>query len=48
MDRDERRHENPNDFFPDRYMNPDGTLNEDSRSLVFGFGRRCVTLTDMF
>jgi len=30
----------PESFCPDRFLNPDGTLNDDTVPWVFGFGRR--------
>lgn len=40
MTRDEARYPDPEDLKPERYMNPDGTLNDDDLILAFGFGRR--------
>ncbi|KAF9222718.1 cytochrome P450 [Gyrodon lividus] len=40
MTRDEVRYPDPNDFKPERFLNSDGTLNDDTVSYVFGFGRR--------
>ncbi|PPR05573.1 hypothetical protein CVT24_002791 [Panaeolus cyanescens] len=43
MNRDERRYKDPLTFNPDRFMTPDGKLNDDDRILAYGFGRRmCV------
>ncbi|KAH9477961.1 Cytochrome P450 monooxygenase 208 [Psilocybe cubensis] len=42
MTHDETRYENPLSFNPERFINPDGTLNDDDRIMAFGFGRRYV------
>ncbi|KAH9478084.1 Cytochrome P450 monooxygenase 208 [Psilocybe cubensis] len=43
MTHDETRYENPMSFNPERFFNPDGTLNDDDRIMAFGFGRRvCI------
>ncbi|KAF8634127.1 hypothetical protein AX15_001059 [Amanita polypyramis BW_CC] len=38
--RDESRYPDPEPFRPERFFNPDGTLNDDTVEYVFGFGRR--------
>jgi hypothetical protein len=40
MCRNEEKYPNASDFNPDRFMNPDGTLTDDTVSMVWGFGRR--------
>ncbi|KAF9267777.1 cytochrome P450 [Marasmius fiardii PR-910] len=40
MTRDEAVYTDPESFNPDRFLNEDGTCNEDQMSLSFGFGRR--------
>ena len=40
MTHDERIYPDPFVFRPERYFNADGTLNDDSRILAYGFGRR--------
>ena len=40
MTHDERVYERPDEFIPERFINPDGSLNDDSTMLTFGFGRR--------
>ncbi|PPQ63628.1 hypothetical protein CVT24_004381 [Panaeolus cyanescens] len=40
MTRDETRYPDPETLKPERYLNPDGTLNDDDLILTFGFGRR--------
>ncbi|KAJ7578131.1 cytochrome P450 [Mycena floridula] len=43
MSRDEKMYPDPEVFNPERFFNPDGTLNDDDVSFTFGFGRRiCV------
>ncbi|KAF9232730.1 cytochrome P450 [Melanogaster broomeanus] len=40
MTHDRVRYPDPNDFKPERFLNSDGTLNDDAVSYAFGFGRR--------
>ena len=41
MSRDEARFPNAGDFVPERFLDDDGTLNDDTPAdFVFGFGRR--------
>lgn len=40
MTRDETVYPDPEDFNPERFLNPDGSLNKDETVLAFGFGRR--------
>ncbi|KAF9233018.1 cytochrome P450 [Melanogaster broomeanus] len=40
MTHDDVRYPDSNDFKPERFLNSDGTLNDDAVSYVFGFGRR--------
>ncbi|KAF9233330.1 cytochrome P450 [Melanogaster broomeanus] len=40
MTRDDVRYPDPNDFKPERFLNSDGTLNDDAVGYAFGFGRR--------
>ncbi|PPR05124.1 hypothetical protein CVT24_010380 [Panaeolus cyanescens] len=43
MTHDENRYPEPMAFKPERFLNDDGTLNQDDRILAYGFGRRvCV------
>ncbi|KAF8121767.1 cytochrome P450 [Boletus edulis] len=43
MSRDEVKYPNPTEFIPERFIDQDGQLNNDSVALAFGFGRRvCV------
>ncbi|RDB29405.1 hypothetical protein Hypma_016002 [Hypsizygus marmoreus] len=43
MTRDEERYPQPDLFLPERFLDADGNLNDDSTVLTFGFGRRiCV------
>jgi len=43
MTHDENVYPDPFTFKPERFFNADGTLNDDSRILAYGFGRRiCV------
>ncbi|KAF8628133.1 hypothetical protein AX15_004069 [Amanita polypyramis BW_CC] len=40
LTRDETKYPDPESFKPERFLNPDGTLNDDNMELIFGFGRR--------
>jgi hypothetical protein len=40
---DESTYVNPNKFDPDRFVSPQGGLNDDLVTANFGFGRRWVT-----
>lgn len=40
MSRDVVKYPNPTEFLPERFLNQDGELNNDSVALAFGFGRR--------
>ncbi|KAF8844764.1 cytochrome P450, partial [Paxillus ammoniavirescens] len=40
MTHDDVRYTDPYDFKPERFLDSDGTLNQDTISYVFGFGRR--------
>ena len=40
MTRNEHDYPQPESFNPDRFLESDGTLNEDDVEYVFGFGRR--------
>ena len=40
MTHDENFYPDPFTFNPERFFNADGKLNDDSRSLAYGFGRR--------
>jgi cytochrome P450 len=43
MTNNEEKYPEPHEFRPKRFMNPDGTINNDDTILAFGFGRRvCV------
>ncbi|PPQ69848.1 hypothetical protein CVT25_005489 [Psilocybe cyanescens] len=43
MTHDETKYPDPMAFKPERFINPDGSLNDDDRIMAFGFGRRvCV------
>ncbi|TFK74834.1 cytochrome P450 [Pluteus cervinus] len=43
MTHDPNVYEDPDEFRPERFLNPDGSLNNDDKVLAFGFGRRiCV------
>ena len=42
ISQDETIYSNPNAFYPQRFLNPDGTLNNDKVDYAFGYGRRCV------
>ena len=40
MCHNEEKYPNASEFNPDRFLNPDGTLTDDTVSVVWGFGRR--------
>ncbi|KAG1744911.1 cytochrome P450 [Suillus paluster] len=40
MCHNEEKYRNASEFNPDRFLNPDGTLTDDTVSIVWGFGRR--------
>src|SRR6267154_2107089 len=40
MCHNEAKYPNASEFNPDRFLNPDGTLTDDTVSTVWGFGRR--------
>ncbi|OAX31349.1 cytochrome P450, partial [Rhizopogon vinicolor AM-OR11-026] len=40
MCHNEEKYPNPSEFNPDRFLNPNGTLTDDTVSVVWGFGRR--------
>ncbi|KAG1727488.1 cytochrome P450 [Suillus paluster] len=43
MTQNEHKYPNPSQFLPERFLNADGSLNEDTVDVTFGFGRRsCV------
>lgn len=43
MTHDETKYPDPMAFKPERFINPDGSLNDDDRIMAFGFGRRYVS-----
>ncbi len=45
MSQDEALYPNPEVFHPERFLNPDGTLNDDKVDYAFGYGRRHVPFT---
>ncbi|OJA08464.1 hypothetical protein AZE42_02839 [Rhizopogon vesiculosus] len=43
MTQNEEKYPNPSQFLPERFLDDDGNLNEDTVGIAFGFGRRiCV------
>ncbi|KAG1818148.1 cytochrome P450 [Suillus subaureus] len=43
MSQNEQKYPNPSQFSPERFLNADGDLNDDTVDMAFGFGRRiCV------
>jgi cytochrome P450 len=40
MTHDEEKYPKPNQFIPERFLNEQGELNDDSTVLAYGFGRR--------
>ena len=47
MSQNEKKYPNPEAFTPERFLQDDGTLNEDTVSWTFGFGRRIWCVDDM-
>lgn len=41
---DEARYPSPFDFIPERFLDAEGNLNQDTVSFAFGFGRRSACL----
>lgn len=39
----EEKYPEPRQFMPERFINPDGTINDDHPKTIFGFGRRSGT-----
>jgi hypothetical protein len=48
MTHNEEKYPNPSQFLPERFLDDDGNLNEDTVGIVFGFGRRFVTIVYLF
>lgn len=43
MTRNEQKYPNPSQFSPERFLDAEGNLNDDTVDIAFGFGRRiCV------
>lgn len=40
MTHNEEKYPNPSQFLPERFLDDDGNLNEDTVGIAFGFGRR--------
>ena len=40
MTHDEEKYPKPTQFIPERFLNEQGELNDDSTVLAYGFGRR--------
>ena len=45
LSQDETVYEKANSFYPERFLNPDGSLIDDQVEYAFGYGRRCVSFT---
>ena len=43
VSQDETVYEKANSFYPERFLNPDGTLINDKVEYTFGYGRRYVS-----
>lgn len=42
MTHDEMKYPDGSKFRPERFLKDDGQLNNDNKTLTYGFGRRCV------
>lgn len=45
MSQDEQKYPNPSQFSPERFLDADGNLNDDTVNIAFGFGRRFVMIS---
>jgi len=44
MTQNEEKYPNPSQFSPERFLDDNGNLNDDTVSIAFGFGRRFATI----
>lgn len=45
MSRNEQKYPNPSQFSPERFLDAEGNLNDDTVDMAFGFGRRFVMIS---
>jgi len=48
VSQDETVYQKANSFYPERFLNPDGTLIDDTVEYTFGYGRRCASFFEIF
>ena len=48
ISQNEEIYSNPDSFNPERFFNPDGTLNDDNIEFAFGYGRRYARVFQLY